>query len=208
MFNATKFVFAGAIVALFGGFLLAGVLTGPSGDLSPAAVTDSAVDGTSAQPTSAKAVDFSGDYPYLSAQGGEMSLLADGFVVMGEQIDGVLTELDDHRLNGKVRYVVNRIDHESAGDVVSYVVRIDNDGGSWLGTGYGYNDTADPGFVFDHGNRMRGGFDTTVLRGSGGYEGLSAIMVNERAGDTFRVEGVVFSGEIAELPEMPAAPAE
>ena len=42
MFNATKFVVAGAIVALFGGFLLAGVLTQPRGDeLAPAAATGS-----------------------------------------------------------------------------------------------------------------------------------------------------------------------
>jgi hypothetical protein len=36
MFNATKFVVAGAIVALFGGFLLSGVLTQPSEDRLPA----------------------------------------------------------------------------------------------------------------------------------------------------------------------------
>lgn len=41
MFSATKFVVAGAIVALFGGFLLSGVLTQPSEERIPAAVTDS-----------------------------------------------------------------------------------------------------------------------------------------------------------------------
>ena len=41
MFSATKFVVAGAIVALFGGFLLAGVLTQPSDEMAPAAVTAS-----------------------------------------------------------------------------------------------------------------------------------------------------------------------
>jgi hypothetical protein len=41
MFSATKFVVAGAIVALFGGFLLAGMLTQPSDEQEPAAVTDS-----------------------------------------------------------------------------------------------------------------------------------------------------------------------
>ena len=39
MFNATKFVVAGAIVALFGGFLLAGVLTQPSDKSLPAAAS-------------------------------------------------------------------------------------------------------------------------------------------------------------------------
>lgn len=37
MFSATKFVLAGAIVALFGGFLMAGVLTQPSDESAPAA---------------------------------------------------------------------------------------------------------------------------------------------------------------------------
>jgi hypothetical protein len=41
MFSATKFIVAGAIVALFGGFLLAGVLTQPSEERMPAAVTGS-----------------------------------------------------------------------------------------------------------------------------------------------------------------------
>jgi len=41
MFSAAKFVVAGAIVALFGGFLLSGVLTQPSDETVPAATTDS-----------------------------------------------------------------------------------------------------------------------------------------------------------------------
>ena len=42
MFSALKFIAAAAIVALFGGFLLAGVLTTPQGDeMVPAAVTES-----------------------------------------------------------------------------------------------------------------------------------------------------------------------
>jgi len=42
MFSALKFITAGVIVALFGGFLLAGVLTTPNDDLmAPAAVTES-----------------------------------------------------------------------------------------------------------------------------------------------------------------------
>ena len=41
MFSALKFLAAGVIVALFGGFLLAGILTMPQdGDVLPAAVTE------------------------------------------------------------------------------------------------------------------------------------------------------------------------
>ncbi len=42
IFSATKFVVAGAIVALFGGFLLVGVLTQPNDDPAPAAASPSA----------------------------------------------------------------------------------------------------------------------------------------------------------------------
>jgi len=53
MFSATKFVVAGAIVALFGGFLLTGVLTQPPSDepLPPAAASASAT--TEAEPSDA-----------------------------------------------------------------------------------------------------------------------------------------------------------
>ena len=50
MFSALKFVAAGVIVALFGGFLLAGVLTTQQGDgVAPAAVTESPSPMTSEQ---------------------------------------------------------------------------------------------------------------------------------------------------------------
>jgi hypothetical protein len=54
MFSAVKFVAAGAIVALFGGFLLAGVLTTQQGDeVLPAAVTDSPAPEATSEPTEA-----------------------------------------------------------------------------------------------------------------------------------------------------------
>jgi len=52
MFSATKFVVAGVIVALFGGFLLSGVLTQPSDDRPPV-VGASASATTHAEPTDA-----------------------------------------------------------------------------------------------------------------------------------------------------------
>ncbi len=50
LFNATKFVVAGAIVALFGGFLLSGVLTAPSDDALPAASATATPESTTAPP--------------------------------------------------------------------------------------------------------------------------------------------------------------
>jgi hypothetical protein len=46
MFSATKFVVAGAIVALFGGFLVVGVLTQPSEESAPAAGTSTTPEAT------------------------------------------------------------------------------------------------------------------------------------------------------------------
>ena len=52
MFSALRFIAAGIIVALFGGFLLAGVLTTPQeGEVLPAAVTDSPEPETTTAPT-------------------------------------------------------------------------------------------------------------------------------------------------------------
>ena len=52
MLSALKFIAAGVIVALFGGFLLAGVLTTPQGDeVAPAAVTDSPERAVTSEPT-------------------------------------------------------------------------------------------------------------------------------------------------------------
>ena len=44
MFSATKSVVAGVIVALFGGFLLAGVLTTQPGEVTPAALMSASPD--------------------------------------------------------------------------------------------------------------------------------------------------------------------
>jgi hypothetical protein len=57
MFSATKFVVAGAIVALFGGFLLAGILTTQrSEDASPAAGASMSPEGTTTHPVMLPAV--------------------------------------------------------------------------------------------------------------------------------------------------------
>ena len=56
MFSATKFVVAGGIVALFGGFLLAGVLTQQSGDVTPAAIGSASPAATPSTPFELPAV--------------------------------------------------------------------------------------------------------------------------------------------------------
>lgn len=205
MFSTTKFFVGGAIVALFVGFLYASVATAPRGDEpAPAAATQPDADAPTVGSVSAEPVDFHGTYPnFVTDDAGTMVLSQDGFIVTGDIIKGTFTDLDDPRLNGAVRYVINRIDHSLAGDVASYVMRIDNDDGSWLGRGYGYNDTSGGDLSFDAENIVDGLFDTTVLRGTDGYEGLTAIMVNLPTEDGLRVQGVVFPGEMPELPELP-----
>ena len=56
MFSATRFVVAGVIVALFGGFLLSGVLTQQSGDVTPAAVGSASPEATPSIPFKLPAV--------------------------------------------------------------------------------------------------------------------------------------------------------
>jgi len=60
MFNATKFVIAGVIVALFGGFLLSGVLTQPSDESVPAAEASASGENAEAVPPSVFALRVTG----------------------------------------------------------------------------------------------------------------------------------------------------
>ena len=51
MFNATKLVVAGAIVALFGGLLLTGVLTQPNGETRPPVGASASANAVTAEPS-------------------------------------------------------------------------------------------------------------------------------------------------------------
>ena len=81
MFSATKFVVAGAIVALFGGFLLAGVLTQPSEEAVPAVGASA-----SAAPASPPPIDEAVGIP---GEAGDRSMVEQGGSLLGRSGDHV-----------------------------------------------------------------------------------------------------------------------
>ena len=147
MFSATKFIVAGVIVALFGGFLLAGVLTQPSDESTPAAATDDASMAMSRFTVLGR--DDSGWSEGVSVTD-EGLLLGEGNVEFG------FIETTDPRISGEtvIFYNVLLIDEETGtgedGVSVSKLI-IANAGGRWIGT-------------------------DTVLEGVDGYAGLTAVL--------------------------------
>jgi hypothetical protein len=101
------------------------------------------------------------------------------------------SEMSDPRLSGTVT-VHDDADRWPEGDLVWGTIEIANDGGTWTGTSVGTTDmTADGGGVTYH-----------ELVGSGGYDGLSAVIFERevwdtetRTGENFW-NGVIFPGDL------------
>jgi len=128
-----------------------------------------------------------------------------GLEVRGAITEGDQFEMDDPRLTGTVTKVDNVDVHDVVNDegvVVagSLALRLDNGAGSWSGQGtsVGYAGRGIP-------EEEMLGLDTWVLTGAGAYEGLSAILIVDPAGDQPTVEGVIFAGAMPAIPELPAA---
>ena len=198
MFSALKFVAAGVIVALFGGFLLAGVLTTPQSDeMAPAAVTESP------SPVSKQAAAFDGTHPYGTKYQPGKSTAEDGVIVKrgdGYEFRLELKTVSDPRLAGTWRNIFNEdayltdASSEWTG-VWTRATRIDNAEGSWLGELTGYRDPDD--------NRWH---HQGILTGKGAYEGLAAIVFIDDNGiqsKTYSLHGLIFPGELPEAPEYP-----
>ena len=117
--------------------------------------------------------------------------------LLGEARRATLSEMSDPRLNGTMRTVYNRDIHGLAGQLMSFSTRIDNEQGSWLGTGQGFWDTDDASWYFE-----------AVYAGEGAYEGLSAVMQILATGrGEFSYNGLVFPGEMPQVPPVPVASA-
>jgi hypothetical protein len=101
--------------------------------------------------------------------------------------------MDDPRLSGDVMQIDNAdrfcdgacSPETFAGDVLWGTIEITNDGGSWTGTSVGTTDTSGGG----------GNITYYELVGSGGYEGLSAVMF-EREGGGWLWDGVIIPGDL------------
>jgi hypothetical protein len=121
MFSALKFIAAGVIVALFGGFLLAGVLTTPQPDeVAPAAVTESPTPGAVASGSPEPAVtSVSSEAPTTSVV---RSDILPGVALTVEEVKpGVYRVISDGVRDVASRHV----------DVESDYVRVGGDGSVW-----------------------------------------------------------------------------
>ena len=132
--------------------------------------------------------------------GGDFVYLEMGGKINSGAVEGVWST-SDPRLNGTVtRTVTWHWDPASDTVIDSHAYELTNDGGSWLGEGHGY--------LTD----LRGNPPSVrwvTLTGRDGYEGLSAMVVLETANvlqpATLDLRGVVFPGEVPEIPEAYAA---
>jgi hypothetical protein len=202
MFSAVKLMAAAAIVALFGGFLLSGVLP-PQQDevVPPAAETASA----------------SPDFVYVAPQAvtGEMGM---GDAIQDFQVPEITQEadrkvlrtegyampieMDDDRLTGTMYVLRNK---DEIGEKYQYTdgatwtgtFEIVNDDGSWPGTLRGYT-TVNPATLHWH----------MELTGTGAYDGLSALLEAVGLYGRWAVEGLVFPGALPEYPGPVVVPAE
>ena len=102
--------------------------------------------------------------------------------------------VDDERLNGVAISRHNRnigATTTAHGGSRAITVRIDNDGGSWVGNGHAYSDP-------DSAIHYR-----LYFQGVDGYDGLEAIIAldNQSATAPFEVTGAIISGGLPQMPE-------
>jgi hypothetical protein len=96
-------------------------------------------------------------------------------------------ESSDPRLSGDVTYLANLDYFKDGTSVHTETYEIVNDGGGWFGTSLGMEV---PGQVYG---------DYVLLRGEGGYAGLSALLFVDGLRNT--IDGVIFLGEMPPVPE-------
>jgi len=111
-------------------------------------------------------------------------------------------ELDDPRLSGTIRYLMNRDViggqiKQGLGEVLTGTVEITNDMGSWIGTMRGYV-REDP----------RRHYWDIELTGTDAHEGNSALLHVQGLSMTYEVEGFVFPGVLPEYPDPVEVPSE
>ena len=116
------------------------------------------------------------------------NFVGDGLVVVH------IWDTDDPRLDGEATRTVNfRFDSEFTNGIESEAMELTNDGGSWVGDGWGYGTGTD-------------GSGFSALSGRGGYEGLTAYIVRgPNEGDGWDLNGIIFPSAMPEVPEPYAA---
>ncbi len=220
MFSATKFVVAGAIVALFGGYLLVAQPFDQQETIVPGATTDAAASREDAVSVITGHLDADyGTQGPVSSYGENLAVPGDGMegrvrdetdaTIYPDRIEPWRIEMADARLSGDFTFTLNgdgwydedcRPESETCcpqcGPALFWgAVLIENDGGTWEGT-----------WSFVHAHLVEGDPATIVtdvapmvmrLVGTRDYEGLSAILYVtwQPVGDP-SVQGLVFPGNL------------
>ena len=195
MLTATRIAAIFAALALGATFLAVQVGVPPDTAQQPAAPT-----GETSAAVSRKATGFTGTSTWGLQYEEGREVAGEGKVSMlGAAWQMTLSDMSDPRMNGKLRIAYNEDFYGVQGRVSSFTTRIDNELGSWLGTGEEYFGTTSMDLLFGQ----------AFYRGTGAYEGLSAMVFMQGRGvDGLDYYGIVFPGEMPEVPEMPEPPAE
>ena len=186
MFSPTKLVGIAVVVAFMGTLAVAVPI---SHEVAKAPVD------AAAQPTEISEV--TGKVLILSEDDHGEAQTHDWGVAITDQLWTGKWDLDDDRLDGYGRALLNEWRIAFAGGPKSISMYIENDGGSWAGSGHAWSGVGKGGWH----HRL-------VLEGQDGYDGLTAILSADQdySAPTLEVSGVVFDGG---LPPMPgAAPTE
>ncbi len=197
MFTALKLGLATALVALVGGFFTVSV-TQPAEDSAPGAAV-SPSPSAEAETAAGPAVAVSG-----RVNPGRVAREADVEIrttvpeeVWTDYVWVFQVVTDDPRINGRLDFTQNvysfLADDLFSGSVQTAVGRIVNDGGSWAVEAQGF---AQPGLNAYHNSNF-----VLHLTGSGGYDGLSAILLMDPVPRShWDVEGIIFPGAPPETP--------
>ena len=182
MFGATKFVVAGVIVALFGGFLLLAQPFGQQVGSVPGAATEAAP---------MVPVEFTARFIPVSSVRAATYETVDGRVEgRGNAWSPSISGMSDPRLDGTMTYSEDLDQYLAPGSYALGTVtyRIENDDGAWQGS--------TP--IFKEGSED--GPSVVVLVGEDTYQGLYAVMDTS---DWDAIRGVIFP---APPPSAPTAP--
>ena len=144
---------------------------------------------------------FAGRTHYGEEVAGGRTLYGDGVTYrIGQVWEGRYDDMDDPRLNGAWRTVLNRMGyrdtaHQPVGKVWTAASRIDNEEGSWIGTVNGYEKP-----IADFSPMW---YQQGLYAGSGAYDGLSALIFHIDTRNGYDTHGIVFPGEMPPLPDVP-----
>jgi hypothetical protein len=188
MFTATRIAAAVAVLALVGSFAL--VVQPATEDPAPPAAEAASIDPDAF-------AGFSGTVKCGAGMPGTRTDFDWGTMVTGETYAKCAVETDDDRVTGN-SYTIHDY-YKYAGQpqygVRSAAVVLTNEDGTWVTTnGWGYQRPLDGTMLY-----------VNEFRGTGAYDGLSALMVLTQKGwgAWFDVEGVIIPGDLPPTPEAP-----